>query len=92
MADFWDAPGGREGFGRCVVHPMEGGTRLFVERADDLVLFSGGVVRAALGCGPGWERLADRPLVIDGVNERVAYRIGKYHPFRDVYEALKVDG
>lgn len=75
--------------GECWVTRLDGGRRLRVDRADPRVLISGHLVRLALGKGalvPGAELTGDR-LVIDGINRRVIYRIGAYHPDEDMYEA-----
>lgn len=70
---------------------VNGGRDLRVDRADPKVRISGPLVRAALAGGPDWthpaaELTSDR-LVIDGINRRVIYRIGRYLPELDCYEA-----
>jgi hypothetical protein len=84
------APSSPGDFGDCTLTSIDGGRNVRVDRADPRILISGHLVREALAGGiaflPGCELTSDR-LVIDGVNRRVVYRIGRYVPERDWYEA-----
>lgn len=78
-------------FGELVLTRLDGGRALRIDQADPRISISGQLVREALACGPAWitpgaELTSDR-LVVDGVNQRVVYRIGPYHPEGDWYEA-----
>lgn len=62
------------GPGQCVLHNIGG--RLFVERADPLVLLADALVaQVASGHGHPDMHLEGRVLMIDGQNQTVSYRL-----------------
>ncbi len=63
------------GPGQCVLHNIGG--RLFVERADPVVALAPELIRQVrAGKGHPDMSLDGRVLVIDGANQRAAYRLG----------------
>jgi hypothetical protein len=68
-------------FGECVLSLdwRDGGRKVWVERADPKVRISRELVAMALGADPRSPVEPGALLVIDGVNQKVIYRIGAYH-------------